>query len=326
MRSTRIRGHTALGEKVVERSCELGISQIGSYVPEARRDNLAIAAKFDLSDEFIRSKVGFLQTAAKSEQEETSDLCLKAFHDLQSRSEIDKSSLDLIVVVTQNPDGHGIPHTSAILHGKLGLPKSCFAFDISLACSGYVAALAAVKGFLAVTGGTKALLFTADPYSKVVDVEDRDTVLIFGDAAAVSLIEPTERWQMDGFDLGTDARWHDALTVNETGKLTMNGRSVFNFCALAVPDSVARVLRLVGLSSAQIDRFVLHPGSKYLIDTLAKRIGFEPDGFEAANYGNTGPSSIPMILKDLDPYAARTIVISGFGVGLSWATCILRSV
>jgi len=305
---------------------DLGISKIGFYMPEGRRDNFVIGQRFGMSEEFIRSKVGFLQTAVKSAHEETSDLCLKAFHDLKSKTVIDESTLDLIVVVTQNPDGHGVPHTSAILHHKMGLPTSCFAFDISLACSGYVAALAAAKGFLSVTGGTRALLFTADPYSKVVDDDDPNTLLIFGDAATVSLIEPTEQWQMEGFDLGTEAKGRDALVVNGSGKMAMNGRAVFNFCALTVPGSVARTLQHVGLSTAQVDRFVLHPGSKYLIETLAKRIGFEPLPFEAAAYGNTGPSSIPMILKDLDPEAAQTVLISGFGVGLSWATCILRSV
>jgi 3-oxoacyl-[acyl-carrier-protein] synthase-3 len=238
---------------------------------------------------------------------------------------MDIGNLDLIVVVTQNPDGHGLPHTSAVVHQKLKLPKTCFAFDISLGCSGFVAALAIVKGYLGATGGRRAVLFTADPYSKVQDPDDRNTALIFGDGAAATLVEETPNWRIGpAFDFGTDGSKSSALTVNPEGRLSMNGRMVFDFCALNVPGSVDRVLQANGLSKADVDAWVFHPGSKYIVDTISQRLKIGPVPFPAP-YGNTVSSSIPMILKEMDPTKQRTVVISGFGVGLSWATTVLRS-
>lgn len=304
---------------------ELGIAAIGSYLPETRLDNRAAAKRFDFTDEFLETKIGILAPARKTPDEETSDLCVKAFADLERVAGEAIRSIDLIAVVTQNPDGHGLPHTSAIVHQKLGLPKTCFAFDISLGCSGFVAGLAIVKGYLAATGGRRALLFTADPYSKVQDPADRNTALIFGDGAAAALIAETPCWRIGaGFDLGTEGQKSSALKVDAENRLSMSGRMVFDFCALNVPGSVERALAANGLSKQEVDGWVLHPGSKYIVDTICDRLKIPRISFPAP-YGNTVSSSIPLILKDMDPLKQRTVVISGFGVGLGWATTVLRS-
>ena len=205
------------------------------------------------------------------------------------------------------------------------MPKKCAAFDISLGCSGFVTGLAIVKGYLAATGGRRAILFTADPYSKILNADDRNTVLIFGDGAAATLISETPNWRIGpAFDCGTDGRKSAALSVGADGKLVMNGRAVFDFCALNVPGSIQRVLTSNGLDKADVDAFVLHPGSKYIVDTIHERLKIPAIPFPAT-YGNTVSSSIPLILRDMDPARQRTVVVSGFGVGLSWATTILRS-
>jgi 3-oxoacyl-[acyl-carrier-protein] synthase-3 len=301
------------------------IAAIGAYLPPTRQDNAALAGQFGFADDFLESKIGVLAPARKTAAEETSDLCVKAFEDLKQRTNDPLDAIDLIVVVTQNPDGHGLPHTSAVVHQKLGLPKTCFAFDVSLGCSGFVAALAIVKGTLAATGGRRALLFTADPYSKVLDPEDRNTALIFADGATATLICETGDWRIGpAFDLGTEGRKSAALSVGDNGRLVMNGRMVFDFCALNVPGSVDRVLAASGLSKQDVDAFVLHPGSKYIVDTLHDRMKVPQIAFPAP-YGNTVSSSIPLILRDMDCRKQRCLVISGFGVGLGWATTVLRS-
>jgi 3-oxoacyl-[acyl-carrier-protein] synthase III len=305
-------------------SDRLGVSAIGGYLPTNKQDNIALAKTFMFADDFIATKIGVTAPRRKDDDEETSDLCVKAFADLQARCALDAASLDLIVVVTQNPDGRGLPHTSAVVHKKLNLPKGCFAFDVSLGCSGYVAALAIVTGFLEATRGKRAVLFTADPYSKVIDPADRNTTLLFGDAATATLIEPTDRWQLGRYDVGTDGQKCSALEVRADGKLFMDGRGVFDFCALNVPGSVARTLSANGVTKEMVDRFVLHPGSKYIVDVLARRLALPAMEFPAA-YGNTISSSIPLQLKELDPTVERTVLISGFGVGLSWATGLLKT-
>jgi len=304
---------------------ELGIAAIGGHVPETRLDNREAAKRFDFSDEFLETKIGVLAPARKASDEETSDLCVRAFADLERAAGADLGNIDLIAVVTQNPDGHGLPHTSAIVHQKLRLPKTCFAFDISLGCSGFVAGLAIVKGYLAATGGRRAILFTADPYSKVQDPDDRNTALIFGDGAAAVLIAETPHWRIGAaFDCGTDGQRSSALRVDAENRLSMNGRAVFDFCALNVPGSVERTLTANGLTKQDVDGWVLHPGSKYIVDTICDRLKIPRISFPAA-YGNTVSSSIPLILKGMDPLRQRTVLISGFGVGLGWATTVLRS-
>ncbi len=108
------------------------------------------------------------------------------------------------------------------------------------------------------------------------------------------------------------------------GKLHMNGRAVFDFCALNVPGSVNRALEANGLTKAEVSRFLLHPGSRFIVDTVAKRLGLGEVPFPAGAYGNTVSSSIPMMLAELDPGTAPTVLISGFGVGLGWATTVLK--
>ncbi|SFH74577.1 ketoacyl-ACP synthase III [Albimonas pacifica] len=305
---------------------------IGVHLPERRVDNTVRAERFDYDLDSLRSKIGIAATARMDEGQETSDLCVAAVRDLEARLEaageggLDLGSIDLLVVVTQHPDGHGLPHTSAIVHGKLGLPDGCFAFDISLGCSGYVAALATVSGHLMATGGERALLVTADPYSKSLSEDDKNTSMIFGDAATATLIEKGEGWRIGAFDFGTKGARHDALRRDEEGVLQMNGRAVFDFCALNVPKSLKRAMEANGVTLDDVDAYALHPGSKYIVDTVCKRAGLTaPERLDCADYGNTVSSSIPMILAGLNREAAGTVLISGFGVGLGWATTVLTT-
>lgn len=303
---------------------EFGLREFGTYIGEKRVSNLERIERFDYPQDSLETKIGMRSTSRCAPDETTSDMCVKAFESLSAKmgDALDPASIDLIVVVTQHPDGFGIPHTSAVVHGKIGMPKSCFAFDISLGCSGYVAALATVSGHLSASGGKRALLFTADPYSKSLDENDRNTAMIFGDAATVTLIEPNAEWRIGKFDFGTSSS--AALKRDEEGVLRMDGRAVFNFCALNIPASVKRCLERNDVTKEQIDVFAMHPGSKYIVDTISKRVGITPPSvLNCADYGNTISSSVPLILADLDRSKSSTVLVSGFGVGLSWATCIL---
>lgn len=302
------------------------VAAIGTHVASERISNAPRAERFEYDPESLRTKIGISATARKGAGQETSDLCVLAFRDLAEKlgERLSPETLDLIVVVTQHPDGHGLPHTASIVHGKLDLPKSCFAFDISLGCSGFVAALATVSGYLMATDGKRAVILTADPYSKSLSEDDKNTAMIFGDAATATLIEEGASWRIGKFDAGTKSS--RALERDEGGVLRMNGRAVFDFCAMNVPNSVKRTLEANGLALADVDAFALHPGSKYIVDTVAKRIGIPaPDALPCAEFGNTVSSSIPLILAELDPDQSPTVLVSGFGVGLGWSTCVLSS-
>lgn len=303
----------------------IGIQAIGTYIPNRRTDNRTRMAQFEVDETFLAEKTGMLRLAVKAEDEETSDLCSKAFADLQGKTGLKQDEVECIIVCTQNPDGCGLPHTSAIVHAKLGLPDSCAAFDISLGCSGFVYGLSVIQGFMQANGFRKGVLFTADPYSKVLDDQDKNTTLLFGDGAAATLISDTPVWRTGRFLFGSHGKEGAAIAVDKSrGKLAMNGRAVFTFSATIVPKNIIDMLAANDLTVDDIDCFALHQGSRYIVDTLKKKLAIEESKvpFVAADYGNTVSSSIPLILSEMNG-EAKKVVIAGFGVGLSWASSVL---
>lgn len=303
---------------------KIGIEAIATYLPEARVNNRARLEKFGIDEEFLTSKIGVLERSVKASDEETSDLCVKAFQALQKKMAVNVAEIEAVIVVTQNPD-YSLPHTSAIVHGKLGLPSHCATFDISLGCSGFVYALSVLSSFMEANGMKRGLIFTADPYSKVLNEEDKNTSLLFGDGSAVTLLSDRGAWVPGKFSFGTLGDRHRSLIVEE-GVLSMNGRDIFNFAALNIPKDVEKVLELNGITKESVDQFLFHSGSRYIVDVLAQRMDLPekkvPFGVE--KYGNTISSSIPFLLERvLENSSVRTLLISGFGVGLSWSTGML---
>ena len=182
----------------------IGIRAVGCHVPKAHVDNIEQGAAFGESEEFIRTKIGATRLPRLEPGRETSDLACAAVKDLvRSRPECVLEEVDALVVVTQNPDSNGLPHTASIVHRKLDLPKSVAAFDLSLGCSGYVHGLYALKGFMESAGLRSGLLITADPYSKIVDPKDRVTSLLFGDGdmsiVAKPVCDAVNAWCPEGF-------------------------------------------------------------------------------------------------------------------------------
>lgn len=303
----------------------IGLSQIGCYIPDKKLSNLELLTKFDTDESFIREKIGVVQRACKSADEKASDLCIKAFQDLEAKVDVDLEEIECCVVVTQNPD-FNIPHTSAIVHGAIGLKEGCASFDISLGCSGYVYALSIVTSFMQSNGMKKGLLFTADPYSDIIDENDKNTALIFGDAATVTLLDENATLQPQVFDFGSKGSAYKNL-INED-KLFMNGRAVFNFTAATIPRSIEKLLKRSNVQKEDVEKWYFHQGSKYIVDTIKNRLEIEEGKvvFDMYEYGNTASSSVPLLLsKDIDNFIkGQKVVLSGFGVGLSWASALLE--
>lgn len=304
----------------------IGIENIASYIPPRRISNYGRKEKFSITDEFIEDKIGVKEVSVKGQDEDACELCVKAYSALAAKRQTAPDEIDALVVVTQNPD-YNIPHCSAMVHGRLGLRSSCAAFDISLGCSGFVYALSVLSSFMERNGMRRALLFTSDPYSKIVDQEDKNTSLLFGDAAAVTMLSTTPVLVPMKFSFGTTGSHYEDL-ICRGGKLFMNGRAVFNFTAKVIPDDIRSLMELNGMTKDNIDLFVFHQGSKIIVDTLAKKLEIPPGkvAYNALNFGNTVSSSIPIILEEELKGSAGTILISGFGVGLSWASTILRRI
>jgi len=305
----------------------IGIEEIGSYIPAKKISNYSRQEKFDITAEFIKDKIGVEYVAIRDHLEESSDLCVKAYENLSKRVQLGPDDIDVIIVVTQNPD-YNLPHTSAIVHGRLGVSNDCACFDISLGCSGFVYALSVIQSFMEANKMKKGLLFTSDPYSKIIDPDDKNTSLLFGDAACVTLITENPVYKTLDFTFGTIGKlYKDLICADNT--LYMNGRAVYNFAARVISEDVLKILAKTGLTANDIDRFVFHQGTKFIVDTLAKRLALDPAKvvYDIYGYGNTVSSSIPILLeKELLLPEHKKILISGFGVGLSWSSSILQRI
>jgi 3-oxoacyl-[acyl-carrier-protein] synthase-3 len=303
-------------------SLAIGIVDIGTYIPEKYISNFDRADEFQVENDFIIKKLGVENVSRKSPHEDTADLAFSAWQKIAHTVNVEK--IRCLVVCTQNPHGNGMPHTSAVLHGMIGLSDNCACFDIGLGCSGYVYGLSIVKAFMQSNGLDSGLLVTADPYSKIVDPSDRNTAMLFGDAATVTLLGRSSKFVPDQFTFGTAGSEGSALH-NDSGTLTMNGRAVFGFSSSRVPEQITQLLEESAMGVDDVDLFLFHQGSRFIVEKLAHKLKI-PEHKVPINLnsqGNTVSSSLPLLLQSyLNDDAQKTLLLSGFGVGLSWASCL----
>jgi len=281
----------------------IGINNIGCHIASERVNNLEKAEKHGVTYDFIMEKIGISSVARKNPAEKASDLCVLAYDDLVARvAESALDDIEFLCVCTQNGD-YQLPQTSAIVQTKLGISKECAAFDISLGCSGYVYSLHIAKSFMESCGLKK------------------------GDGATATLLTDNPVFDLGNGVFETDGKMFEHLIKRDNEKLVMNGRGIFNFAMTHVPEIVTRCLNANALRKEEIDFFLLHQASKYIIDNLRRRMKLEQGKvpFLIKEYGNTVSSSIPIVLKEcLDKTDKKNILLCGFGVGLSIAASVLR--
>jgi 3-oxoacyl-[acyl-carrier-protein] synthase-3 len=305
----------------------IGIQAIGSYLPDSIIDNSSRAVFFKTETDFIIDKIGFEFLRRKNREDDTSDLCVFAWNDLNCHISCPIDQIECIIVCTQNPDGYGLPHTAAIVQKKLGCTSQVAAFDISLGCSGYVYGATIIQSFMNANGMKNGLLFTSDPYSKVLNPDDKNTELLFGDAATCTLFSTTPRYTTLKSLFATDGSGADAIhRACPSGILEMKGQDVFMFAMKKVPAQIQQCLAINNMAKDDIDIFLFHQGSRYIVENLRNRLSLpeEKAPFLAGSIGNTVSSSIPLLLQATWDALYDTILLSGFGVGLSWATTILQ--
>ncbi|WP_280331982.1 ketoacyl-ACP synthase III [Nocardia wallacei] len=302
------------------------LTAIGTYLPETRVPNQPAAAALGVADNALHTKIGIRTRAVKHPRQRTSDLCVEACDDLRRHVNVDLDAIQLLCVVTQNPDQR-IPHTSAIVHEKLSLPSGCMTFDLSQGCAGYTHGLATTTALADRYGFEHVLLCTCDPYTTIVDPHDRNTALLFADAATATYLTPkAPGYRIVDGDFGTAPGTTSVLRCG-TEHLTMDGRGVFLNAAREAPRSVERLLGRNGLGPQDVDLFLAHPGSKRIVDVVREELGVDENKlpFEIADYGNTVSSSLPLMLAPrLRAEPPRTVLLAGFGVGFTWGTSLIR--
>lgn len=301
----------------------LGIVDIAVYIPERRVSNRELMAHFGVEESFLTEKIGVVQRSIKGPNEDTSDMALEVLERLIAQQGLARDEIQALVVVTQNPDSN-LPHVSGLVHGRAKLSHDCAAFDLSLGCSGYVYGISVLQSFLAANGLSTGVLITCDPYSKVIDPEDKNTVLLFGDAATATLVGQNPIFVCSPFVFGTQGDLTNALTCRD-GRLRMNGREVFNFAVTNVPRNITSLLTKAGLNKEEVDCYIFHQGSRYILELLTRRLELDRTKvpMDIEDIGNTVSSSIPILMqRELGDSPAKIIVLCGFGVGLSLASCV----
>ena len=328
------------------------IKAISYYLPERIVTNEELVKEFpEWSVDKVAQKVGVDSRHLAAENETAGDMAEKAARKLFEEYQIDPKSVDFLMLCTQSPD-YFLPSTACVLQDRLAIPTSAGAFDYNLGCSGCVYGMAMAKGLIAAGIAKNVLLLTAETYNKYLHPSDKSDRSIFGDGAAACLISTDGFAEIGDFSLGTDGSGANNLIVktgasrqkNATDKfveddeghiwyddyLYMNGGAIFNFTLDAVPAMMADILAKNQLEKDAIDYYVFHQANKFMLNTIRKVCVLPKDKFyvNLANTGNTVSSTVLIGLKDC--MANHTInsgdkvMISGFGVGLSWGGTILK--
>ncbi len=314
----------------------VGIKEIKFFVPGEAVSNDRVIEDHGFDEQFIREKLGILSRHIAAEDEYTSDLATAAGAKLLDETDLDPNAVDLLIVVTQTPD-YCLPQVSALVQDRLGLPSSVAALDINLGCSGYVYGLSVAQGMMEANGFDNAILITAETYSKIIDQKDRATAPLFGDGSSATWLGRNPAYKLGKFDFGTFGKKSDSLIARGSGMrrdliepLYMNGQDIFNFVMSSIPKSVAKCLEANELTAPDIDVWIFHQASRYVLKTLAMRLNIPTEKVlvDIADIGNTTSSTIPIALcRGILSNGPRPekIFMSGFGVGLSWASVVIMS-
>ncbi len=311
------------------------ISRIEYYLPDKVVTNEDLAGENPEWDfNLIEPKTGILTRHIAGEKEHASDLAVCAAEKLFENNNIDRNSIDALLLCTQSPDCP-LPTTACVIQDRLKLPVSTAAFDFNLGCSGYIYGLAIGSSMIEAGISEKVLLLCAETYSKYIAGTDRTSRTVFGDGAAATIIErSTDNKSVGPFILRTDGTGKNKIIVsgNDCAKhnLCLDGPGVFMFTMKRVPECVKELLVKAGKTINDVDMFIFHQASKYVIDNIVRILSLDESrvfrGFE--NIGNTVSASVPIALKQADEQKllkeGDLIMLVGFGVGLSWGACFVR--
>lgn len=313
------------------------IRSVGSYLPERTIANIDLEATLDTSDSWIRERTGIKRRHIAADGETTSDLAVSAAQRALSREGLQARSIDLIVVATATPD-HTFPATATAVMRKLGCGP-CMAFDLQAVCAGFAYALATADNFIKAGQARKALVIGAETFSRIIDWQDRNTAVLFGDGAGAVILSAesgTERGIL-ATDLCADGRFYDHLyvdggpsTTGTSGHLRMNGKEVFRHAVQRLAASAEAAIAKAGLNPGDVDWIVPHQANKRIIDAVAKRMNLGENQVVVTvdEHANTSAASIPLALdvavSDGRIQQNQLVVMNAMGGGFTWGAVLAR--
>ena len=315
----------------------VGITGLGTHVPDRVMTNDELAQIVETSDEWIYERTGIRERRIAADDEALTDIAMPAAAAALADAGADPADIDLVICATVTPDMM-FPSSSALLADALGMPKAA-AYDLLAGCTGFVYAIAQAYGMLASGLSRRALVVGGDVLSKILDWEDRSTLVLFGDGAGAVVMEPVERGGFLGFELGADGGGGESLWYPGSGSRTfenpevllkMNGREVFKFATRIMVYSAQQLLPECGKTVKDIDVYIPHQANKRIIDYAVAKLGIPPEKtvVNVDRYGNTSSGSIPLALADARADGrlrdGALILMTGMGAGLTWGSALME--
>lgn len=332
----------------------VGISAMAAAVPHTVINNYEYTQYFPADQvKEIVDKVGIYERRFADEHTCSSDLCFAAAEKLIADNHIDRSEIDLLVFISQTPD-YRMPATSVILQDRLGLPNTTIAFDINLGCSAFMYGLSVVFAMMQNSHLRKALILDGETRSKVYSPKDRRTAFLFGDGGVAALVERNDSFGKSYFSLNSDGSREDLIKINAGGYRNMSsvetlkervvdeygnirndeqgymhGGDVFNFVIREIPKDIKRLLEYANADKDNFDYIILHQANNFINSYIIKKMKLDLAKIPSTigKYGNTSSVSVPLTmvseLKD-KLRGHKKILLSAFGVGLTWATGIIE--
>lgn len=305
----------------------VGILGVGRYVPEKVVTNHDLEKIVDTSDEWIRTRTGIAERRIADDTIDTSYMAVEASKKALEDAGISGEDIDLILVATVTPD-RAFPAVACVIQEAIGA-KHAAAMDLSAACAGFMYGMITAQQFIQTGTYKNVLVVGSDKLSKIVDWNDRNTAVLFGDGAgAVVMGAVSEGKGVLSFELGADGSGGKHLYQDEY--VMMNGREVFKFAVRQLGDSCLRVLEKAGLTKEDVDFLVPHQANIRIMESARERLNLpkEKMSMTIEKFGNTSASSIPIaMVEELQNGRIQDgdlIILVGFGGGLTWGAVALR--
>jgi len=321
------------------------ISGVGHYVPEKILTNSDLEKMMDTNDEWIVSRTGISERHIVSNGEATSHMGIHAIRELLDLTETDPGEIDVIIVATVTPD-RMFPATACLIQEEIGA-NNCWGFDLSAACSGFLFALNSASRFVESGAYKKVVVVGADTMSSIMNYEDRNTAILFGDAAGAVMVEPSEE---EGFGIldslssidGSGAEYlymaaggsekpasHETVDAGEHF-LYQDGRTVYVNAVKGMAEVSVQILERNGLEGTDVDLFIPHQANKRIIDSTAKRLGIDESKvvLNIDKYGNTTAATIPLgiyeAVRDGRLKKGDITVFAAFGAGYTLGSTLIK--
>ncbi|MDD1367759.1 beta-ketoacyl-ACP synthase III [Bacillus sp. MHSD_36] len=305
----------------------VGILGIGRYVPEKVVTNHDLEKIMDTSDEWIRTRTGIAERRIADDTIDTSYMAVEASKKALEDAGVSGEDIDLILVATVTPD-RAFPAVACVIQEAIGA-KHAAAMDLSAACAGFMYGMITAQQFIQTGTYQNILVVGSDKLSKIVDWNDRNTAVLFGDGAgAIVMGAVSEGKGVLSFELGADGSGGKHLYQDEY--VMMNGREVFKFAVRQLGDSCLRVLDKAGLTKEDVDFLVPHQANIRIMESARERLNLpqEKMSMTIEKFGNTSASSIPIaMVEELQNGRIQDgdlIILVGFGGGLTWGAVALR--